>query len=100
MRWLGWSAYSLLKQTRPCAGELDTRAMVYITLNDYANLGKTAGMRVRAQSVLGRDAHRSFGLLPPRCRYSARRYCSHDMHATRLSFSQTQSPHSTLPLTR
>ena len=35
---------SVLKQGRPCAGELDAHAMVNITLNDYTNLGKVAGL--------------------------------------------------------
>ena len=43
----------MLKQTRPCAGELDTRAMVYITLNDYANLGKTAGLESGLKTLWG-----------------------------------------------
>ena len=43
----------MLKQTRPCAGELDTRAMVYITLNDYANLGKTGGLESGLKTLWG-----------------------------------------------
>ena len=34
----------MLRSARSCAGELHAHAMVNITLNDYANLGKTAGL--------------------------------------------------------
>ena len=90
----------MLKQARPCAGELDTRAMVYITLNDYANLGKTAGLESGLRRSWG-GTH--IGPLDCCCHAAATlRDATRVMTCMRHVYRSLRhrSPHSTLPLTR
>ena len=43
----------MLKQARSCAGELRTHAMVYITMTDYCNLGKTTALESGLKTLWG-----------------------------------------------
>ena len=50
------------KSARPCAGVRDTHAMVYITITDYDNLGKTAVLSLDSETLWGGTEHRSLAL--------------------------------------
>ena len=65
---------ALSKSARPCAGVRDTHARVYITMTDYENLGKTAGLESGLKTLWDGTEHRSLVRPSPHWGYAVTCY--------------------------